>query len=157
MEEWGYENTHFRIFAWVLVLVGDIFLLSICIMISFAIIFPNFDTTLHISSLPLFLLFCLAWNILGGYLLFNTPKSLTLTEKGLLIAWSKRKKICYAWNTIELITIGLNPTPVIIIKQQESSSLSHKVSKKILFTGWSPKYKELINRIENFKQITTNS
>ena len=152
MNEWSYEEGRFLKYLYLIIFVGgDIFLFGIVLLGVLFFFYPDMGT-LYPTGWPYFLAVCVAWNLLAGYLLMNLPQGVTLTENGLCVLWTVKKQKSYPWRRVRIITIGFNPTPMILIKQEVRYPFLFDFPRILTLSVWSSKYKKLIRRIESFTQ-----
>ena len=137
MEQWSYsERKQSKVFFWSVFVFGELFLFAIFI---FALSQGKIQSLAVATSLFAWLL----WSGLFLYFFSNFPHKITVSSEGLLAIYSDKRTQLYSWENVLLKKIGLNPIPLILIKNKGSSLLPRIV----FLDGSSKEYRELIKRI----------
>jgi hypothetical protein len=111
-------NKVLKIVMWGLCVFSNGFLLGTLYLILFGErATPNIKEMQY--SLLFFSAFFIAWNMYIGYFLLNIPLKIVLYKECLEVIWNKKKSIKYDWIKVDVKSIGLNPNPMIIIKDNK--------------------------------------
>jgi hypothetical protein len=137
-------NKVLRIAMWGLCVFSNLFLLGTLYLILFGErATPNIKELQY--SLLVISAFIIAWNVYVGYMLLNIPLKIVLYKEFLEVIWSKKKSIKYNWIKVEVKTIGLNPNPMIIIKDDKWKIMCFLIPRILFVSRCSDKYRLLKN------------
>ena len=140
MGQWSYsERKQSKVFFWSVFVFGELFLFAIFI---FVLAQGKIQSLAVITSLIAWLL----WNGLFLYFFSNFPQKITVSSEGLLVIYSDKRKQLYLWENVFLKKIGLNPIPLIFIRNEGTSSFAN-LPRIVFLDGSSKEYRELIKRI----------
>ena len=142
MEQWSYvERKITKLFFWVIFVFGELFLIGILVFI----FNPNSENISPLA-IPIALVALLLWTGTFKYFISNFPKSVTVSNEGLLVIYSEKRKQLFSWENVFLKNLGNNPIPLIFIKKKKGSALLN-LPNIVFLDGSSKGYKELIERI----------
>jgi len=141
-ELWSYvERKTTKLSFWAIFVFGELFLIGILVFI----FNPNSENISPLA-IPIALVALLLWTGIFKYFLSNFPKSVSVSNEGLLVTYSEKRKQLFSWEDVFIKKPGNNPIPLIFIKKKKGSALI-TLPNIIFLDGSSKGYKELINRI----------
>ena len=79
------------------------------------------------------------------YFLLNIPRKIILYREHLQVIWNGKKTENYTWNVVSIKKIGLNPNPMIIIKDNRWKVMGFSIPRILFLSKWSDKYVLLMN------------
>ncbi len=152
MQDITYQGSKiYKISLWTLIIAGNIFFLFGFILLILDLLSERSLTIL--TNLLFVVLFAIFWNSMALFNMLNSPDSLVLTDGVLIVNWSRKRKRSYQWPDVKLATIGLNPTPMIRIKDAKWQLFKHYIPRIVMIDGGSKRYKGLLLEIEKRKQL----
>ena len=149
MQEYLYkEGVESRFFGILLFLFGVVF--QLWFLFDTLPGYIRNDPNVNPDGMLYALMFLLVWDLASLYFIFNTPKALVLTNKGLKVIWGLHKQKIYSWQNVKITTIGLNTTPVIIIVDNNWLIPNFGMPRLLMLNGWTKRYKNLVAQIKRY-------
>lgn len=143
-KQWIYtERRIMRFYLWFIFTIGCIVLLTML-----GLILPDIFKSHKNEDIKALLTVATAgsvWIILFSYFLYNSPRTLVLTDRVMRVNWNSENKKEYPWQDVSLKKAS---GEYVLILIRDSDWL---IPRLLVLDGSSKQYKELISRIKEIK------
>ena len=141
MNDWVYiEGETFKRIAVFFILLINSFIIAVF----YNLAIHSADSGRIFFDILLLVMFSFVVNLFYIYVFMNSPNALSLTDKYLIVRWSRKKIRAYPWHYVRLS----KQRPLFIRVVDKKWAIFHKFIPRIIFLmGFSDYHEELMHRV----------